>query len=1022
MAGNKFYRLFKVAKELNVSTDNLVDSLREKGHAVEHSPNTKLSGELYDILLKEFASDKIKKERADQIVEKRREEVRTNTVQPQEEENEREHISAEDLRNRITRPRRRRASSSSEEPATVTKTKPTIEVPTPKKEVPEASPEVPPVSKPEVPAEPEQDSPPRLKVVGKIDLDAVSGKKKPPKTQNQEKVEPPVEPPKKEVAKETPVAPKSEPPVEKPVEKPAVTPPVTETSKQKEEITPVVPPVVESKSVEPPQKEDQPVEQQPVAKTQGEQPTAKEQPVKTTEETEEKPTSEEQDPETVMRAGDRTPSLRGLKVMGKIELPSDRKNRKKEDSSNSKTENKATAGEGEDGNKKRRRRRKRKRKSSGTETTQSTTSDASKRQGGRVKKEKPTEKEVDQSIRNTLSQMGKSPSRSRQRLRRAKRDADAARREQLEMQLAEDERILELTEFITVNEFAQMIGVSVTEIISKVFQLGVMVSINQRLDAELLTLIAEEYGYEINFVDVTDTELEELEIEDDPADLEERAPIITVMGHVDHGKTTLLDFLRKTNVTASEAGGITQHIGAYEVKLKSGRVVTFLDTPGHEAFTAMRARGAKATDVAIIVIAADDAVMPQTREAINHAQAAEVPMIFAFNKIDKAGADAERIKGQLAEMNILVEDWGGNFQSQEISALKGINVDELLEKVTLEADLLELKANPDRVSTGTVIESRLDRGRGNVATLLVQNGTLKVGDEMVAGIHYGKVRALIDQNGQRTETAGPSQPVQILGLNGQPQAGDKFYIFEEDGKAKEIARRRSELFREQQMRQTNRLTLEEIGRRRALGNFKELNIIIRGDVDGSVEALSGSLLKLSTDEVQVNIIMKAVGAITEADINLAIASDAIVIAFNVRPNAQARSLAEREAVDIRTYSVIYDAINEVKDALEGLLSPEIREEIIGTAEILEVFRITKVGNVAGARVTSGKINRDDKVRLIRDGVVIYDSSLESLKRYKDDVKEVINGQECGFMIKDYQDIKEGDVVEAYRENEIRRTL
>ena len=652
----------------------------------------------------------------------------------------------------------------------------------------------------------------------------------------------------------------------------------------------------------------------------------------------------EEEAESVMRAGDRTPELRGLKVMGKIELPGAKKPKKKTKDTKGKDaaasgdqktkdgEKKEQAKEGEEP-KKRRRRRKRKRKDSPKVDSGSGSSSQSKGRDKKGKKEKPSQTEVDQSIRNTFSQMQRGASRSRQRLRRAKRDADAARRELAEQQMEEESRIIDVTEFITANEFAQLISVPVNDIITKSFQLGMMVSINQRLDAEVLALIAEEYGYEANFVDVKDAELEIVEIEDDPEDLVGRSPIITVMGHVDHGKTTLLDNLRKTNVTSQEAGGITQHIGAYEVKLKSGKVVTFLDTPGHEAFTAMRARGAKVTDIIIVVVAADDAVMPQTKEAISHAQAAEVPMIFAINKIDKAGADPERIKAQLAEMNILLEDWGGNYQSQEISALKGTNVDELLEKVILEAELLELKANPDRVSTGTVIEARLDKGRGNVATLLIQNGTLKIGDEMVAGIHYGKVRALIDQNGKRIKAAGPSMPVQVLGLGGQPQAGDRFYIFEEDGKAKTISQKRSELFREQQLRQTNRLTLEEIGRRRALGNFEELNIIIRGDVDGSVEALSGSLLKLSTDEVQVNIIMKAVGAITEADINLAMASDAIVIAFNVRPNALARSLAEREAVDIRTYSVIYNAINDVKDALEGLLSPEIKEEVIGTAEV-----------------------------------------------------------------------------------------
>ena len=1037
MAGkNKIYRLFKVAKELNVGTTMLVDHLQEKGHSVDNSPNTKLSSELYDMLLKEFASEKLMKEKANQLAEKRKEEVRS-TVTPvtsvpgTEEEPEREHISAEDLRNRITPRVRRRRSVSAE-------TNPPVVPPPPKinKEEPLSPAPVP----QETPLPPEEDSPippkpeveetviesepeiPALKVVGKIDLDSLQ-KGKPKKKKAKPKQEPKPDEEVLPVAEEKEVAatPVSEnesiPEVKEPIQQPEEKLPIPEDPIPAEENMPTLEPVAEE-----PVKEVN-LEEQSLAQEDQTSPTV-------TEISSEEEESEEE--ESVMRAGDRTPELRGLKVMGKIELPGAKKSKKKSkdskaDQSESKDdkEGSSTKTSSEDGDapKKRRRRRKRKRKDSSTKVDSGSGGSGQNRgKDKKGKKEKPSQTEVDQSIRNTFSQMNRGASRSRQRLRRAKRDADAARRELVEQQLEEESRIIDVTEFITANEFAQLISVPVNDIITKSFQLGMMVSINQRLDAELLALIAEEYGYEANFIDVKDSELEIVDIEDSPEDLEPRSPIITVMGHVDHGKTTLLDNLRKTNVTSQEAGGITQHIGAYEVKLKSGNVVTFLDTPGHEAFTAMRARGAKVTDLVIIVVAADDAVMPQTREAINHAQAAEVPMIFAINKIDKPGADPEKIKAQLAEMNILLEDWGGNFQSQEISALKGTNVDELLEKVILEAELLELKANPNRVSTGAVIESRLDKGRGNVATLLIQNGTLKVGDEMVAGIHYGKVRALINQNGKRIKSAGPSKPVQVLGLSGQPQAGDTFYVFEEDGKARDISQRRSELFREQQLRQTNRLTLEEIGRRRALGNFEELNIIIRGDVDGSVEALSGSLLKLSTDEVQVNIIMKAVGAITEADINLAMASDAIVIAFNVRPNAQARSLAEREQVDIRTYSVIYNAINDVKDALEGLLSPEIKEEVMGTAEVKEIFRITKVGNVAGAQCTSGRINRDDPVRLIRDGVVIYESKLSSLRRFKDDVKEVLNGQECGFMVENYQDVKEGDVLESYRINEIRRTL
>ena len=998
MAGqNKFYRLFKVAKELNVATGMLVDHLQEKGHEVDNSPNTKLSRELYDLLLKEFASEKLMKEKAEQLTERRKEEVRsvsqrsTPVVEEQtEEETDSDFVSAEDLRNSlVSRPRRKRRVVSQNN--------------------------TPPVSPPaEEKEEVEEEKPvSKLKVIGKIDLDAIGKPKKEiiaePEKEPEEveaKLETPVEEPEKESEEQTEIQEEevSEVPVseEIPSSKIEQETPVEETEADKKEEVPELAPEDEEDEVEVDELEDE-------------------------DKSDDEEDDEEEDEEEIIRAGDRTPQLSGLKVMGKIDLskPKPKKETKKGKQDKNQAED-SNQDEGDDDSgsskKRRRRRRKRKRKSAVKEDVGGKGGGKDGKKDRKGKKEKPTQKEVDESIRTTLSQMGKGASRTRQRLRRAKRDAGAQRREEEEQKQLEESKVVDVTEFITANEFANLINVPVNNIITKSFELGEMVSINQRLDAELLSVIAEEYGYEANFIDVTDTEYEIEEIEDDPEDLTPRSPIITVMGHVDHGKTTLLDHLRKTNVTAQEAGGITQHIGAYEVKLPSGKNVTFLDTPGHEAFTAMRARGAKATDVVIIVVAADDAVMPQTKEAINHAVAANVPMVFAINKIDKAGADPERIKGQLAEMNFLVEDWGGNYQCQEISALKGEGVTDLLEKVILEADLLELQANPDREATGTVIEARLDKGRGNVATVLVQNGTLTVGDEMVAGIHYGKVRALINQNGKRIKKAGPSVPVQVLGLNGQPQAGDRFYIFNEDGKAKTIAQKRSELYREQQFRQTKRITLEEIGRRRAIGNFKELNVIIRGDVDGSVEALSGSLLKLSNDEVQVNIIWKGVGAISEADINLAIASDAIVIAFNVRPNAQARALAEREEVDIRLYSVIYDAINDVKDALEGLLSPEIKEEIMGTAEVREVFKITKVGNVAGAFCSQGKIKRDDPIRIIRDSVVIYDSKLSSLKRFKDDAKEVVSGQEFGFMVENYNDIKVGDVLESYHVNEIKRKL
>ncbi len=547
------------------------------------------------------------------------------------------------------------------------------------------------------------------------------------------------------------------------------------------------------------------------------------------------------------------------------------------------------------------------------------------------------------------------------------------------------------------------------------------VSINQRLDAETLTIVADEFGYQIEFVKPEDEE-RNLEQEDNPEDLKPRAPIVTVMGHVDHGKTSLLDFVRKTNVIAGEAGGITQHIGAYEVKLEDGRRITFLDTPGHEAFTAMRARGAQVTDIAIIVIAADDSVMPQTREAINHAQAAGVPIVFAFSKIDRPGANTDRIREQLSQMNILVEDWGGKYQSQEISGKTGQGIDLLLEKVLLEAELLDLKANPDKRAVGTVIEAALDKGRGIVTTVLIQAGTLRVGDPILAGSYSGKVKALTNERGQKVDKAGPSTPVQVLGMGGAPTAGDKFNVLETEVEAREIANKRLQLQREQGLRTQKHITLDEIGRRLAIGNFKELNIIVKGDVDGSIEALSDSLLKLSTEEIQVNIIHKSVGQISESDVLLASASDAIIIGFQVRPSAGARKLAEQEEIDIRLYSIIYDAINEVKAAMEGMLAPEYEEKITANVEIREVFKISKVGTIAGCMVLDGKINRNSKVRIVRDGVVVFTGELASLKRYKDDVKEVATGYECGLNIHNFNDIKVGDIVEAYEQVEVKRKL
>ncbi|WP_299155830.1 translation initiation factor IF-2 [uncultured Tenacibaculum sp.] len=638
-----------------------------------------------------------------------------------------------------------------------------------------------------------------------------------------------------------------------------------------------------------------------------------------------------------------------------------------------------------------------------------------------IKKEEPTEAEVQKQVRETLERLqGKSKKGKGAKYRRNKRDAHREQSE-ADLQAAQAEsKILKVTEFVTVSEVATMMDVPVTNIISSCMMLGMMVTMNQRLDAETLSIVAEEFNYTVEFVGAEVEESIE-EVEDKPEDLETRAPIITVMGHVDHGKTSLLDYIRKANVIEGESGGITQHIGAYAVKVGDQKIA-FLDTPGHEAFTAMRARGAQVTDLVIIVVAADDDVMPQTKEAISHAQAAGVPIIFAINKIDKPNANPDNIKTQLSAMNLLVEDWGGNIQSQEISAKTGQGVEDLLEKVLLEAEVLELKANPDKNATGAVVEALLDKGRGYVSTILVQAGTLKIGDYILAGKHSGKVRAMFDDKGAKVLAAGPSTPVSILGLDGAPQAGDKFNVFEDEREAKQIAAKRSQLQREQSVRTQKTLTLAEIGRRIALGDFKELNIILKGDVDGSVEALTDSFQKLSTEEIQVNILHKGVGAITESDVLLATASDAIIVGFNVRPQGNARVVADREEVDIRTYSIIYDAINDLKDAMEGMLSPEMKEEVLGNVEIREVYKISKVGNIAGCMVMNGKITRDAKIRIIRDGIVVHDGLLTSLKRFKDDVKEVTKGYDCGLQIKGYNDIKEGDSIEAYTEIAVKKKL
>ncbi len=631
----------------------------------------------------------------------------------------------------------------------------------------------------------------------------------------------------------------------------------------------------------------------------------------------------------------------------------------------------------------------------------------------RTVKEEPSEEEVQRQIKETLEKLqGKSSKGKAAKYRKDKRDQHKQKSEE-ELAVQEQEsKILKVTEFVTANEIATMMDVSPTEIISACMTLGMMVTLNQRLDAETLSIVAEEFGYKVDFV-TAEIEEESIEVEDLPEDLEHRPPIVTVMGHVDHGKTSLLDYIRKENVIAGESGGITQHIGAYGVQLQDGQKITFLDTPGHEAFTAMRARGAQVTDLAIIVIAADDDIMPQTKEAISHAQAASVPIVFAINKIDKPNSNPDKIKEGLSNMNLLVEDWGGKIQSHDISALKGDGVNELLEKVLLEAELLELKANPNKDANGTVVEAFLDKGRGYVSTILVQAGTLKIGDFVLAGKNSGKIKAMHDERGNEIKEAGPSTPISILGLDGAPQAGDKFSVYSDEREAKQIANKRTQLQREQTVRTQKHITLDEIGRRIALGEFKELNIILKGDVDGSVEALTDSLQKLSTEEIQVNIIHKAVGAITESDVLLASASDAIVVGFNVRPMGNARQIADKEQIDIRTYSIIYDAINDVKDAMEGMLSPDFKEEVTGLCEVRETFKISKIGTIAGCMVTKGKIVRNSEIRLIREGVVVYTGKLSSLKRFQDDAKEVTKGFDCGLQIKDYKDIKVGDEIEGF---------
>ncbi|WP_299397732.1 translation initiation factor IF-2 [uncultured Gelidibacter sp.] len=842
------------------------------------------------------------------------------------------------------------------------------------------------------------------KQVGKIDLEPKKSEKV-EKTEAPKAEEPKVEKPKAEEPKvDTPVeAPKPAEPSEK------ATPVAKETPKveAKEEVK------AEPKKAEAPKEEVKKAE--PVQKTEA---------PKTTEaakgpEVAQTPKTPEFGDEQIKTQYQK---LTGPKIAGeKIDLSQFNKPKKKK-------EERKPVGAAADANKKKRRRISKGPAAPGEKpafgANRGTSPNYKGKAGNRTStvKEEPSEADVQKQVRETLEKLqGKSNKGKGAKYRRDKRDQHRSQTERdIEQQEAES-KVLKVTEFVTASEVATMMDVPVTQIISACMSLGMMVTMNQRLDAETLSVVADEFGYDVEFV-TSDLEDSIVVVEDKPEDLIPRAPIVTVMGHVDHGKTSLLDYIRKENVIAGESGGITQHIGAYGVQLDNGQKMAFLDTPGHEAFTAMRARGAQVTDLAIIVIAADDAIMPQTKEAIAHAQAAGVPIVFAINKIDKPSANPEKVKEGLAQMNLLVEDWGGKIQSHDISAKTGEGVKELLEKVLLEAELLELKANPNKNAVGTVVEAFLDKGRGYVSTILVQAGTLKVGDYVLAGKNSGKVRAMHDERGNDVKSAGPSTPVSILGLDGAPQAGDKFNVFADEREAKQIAAKRTQLQREQSVRTQRHITLDEIGRRIALGDFQELNIILKGDVDGSVEALTDSFQKLSTEEIQVNIIHKGVGAITESDVLLATASDAIIIGFNVRPMGNARQIADKEEIDIRMYSIIYDAINDLKDAMEGMLSPELKEEITGTAEIREIFKVSKIGTIAGCMVTSGKIFRNSGIRLIREGVVVYTGELTSLKRFKDDVREVSKGYDCGMQIKNYNDIKENDVIEAFHEVEVKKKL
>ncbi|RXQ93043.1 translation initiation factor IF-2 [Ancylomarina salipaludis] len=996
---NKNIRLSKLAREFNVGITTIVEFLNKKGIEIDSNPNNKVSGEAYDILAKEYSSDINLKKESEKVnlksTREKKDPVFLEGSEPEVHEKTEKTAKIEEPKatvkvvgkidlDTVSKPIKKeeakvKESKVEEKPVKIEETPVSEEkIATPKaeskektKQPSEASPEeqsVKMVSAKKEEAKTEvkpSDKKDEFKVIGKIDLNAMNQRTRP--------------------AKKT----KAEKDVERKEKQKTVTPP---TPKK----------VIESKPVATP-------EPTPAAK-----PEKKE--------------------EEIFKFS--TQKLTGPTVIGKIELPVEKKTSQadKDKAKNQRKKRKRIKKDGEKVNVAAQKGTNRPKgtgagaaKAGVTATTGTDRRPAKDSKFNKLKKKAPVKKEVSEEdvqkqIKDTLARLTSKGGKSKgAKHRREKRDMASMKQQEMAERKEAEKNTIKLTEFVTVSELASMMEVSPTQIIATCMGLGLFVSINQRLDAETISIVADEFGYDAEFVSVEIQESIEEEV-DKEEDLIPRAPIVTVMGHVDHGKTSLLDYVRHANVIDGEAGGITQHIGAYNVKLDDGRRVSFLDTPGHEAFTAMRARGAQVTDIAIIIVAADDNVMPQTIEAINHASAAGVPIVFAINKIDKAGADPERIKSELANMNYLVEDWGGKYQCQEISAKNGINIEELLEKVLLEAEMLELKANPNKRAIGSVIESSLDKGRGYVTTLLVQAGTLKIGDILLAGSYTGHVKAMFNERGNKITSVGPSEPALILGLNGAPQAGDNFNVMESEKEARSIANKREQLQREQGLRTQKHITLDEIGRRIAIGNFQELNVIVKGDVDGSIEALSDSLIKLSTEEIQVNVIHKAVGQISESDVMLATASNAIIVGFQVRPSIGARRIAEKEEIDIRLYSIIYDAIEELKSAMEGMLSPEIKEEITATVEVTETFNITKVGTIAGCIVREGKIKRNSKIRLIRDGIVIYSGALGSLKRFKDDVKEVAKGYECGLNIDKYNDIKVGDMVEAFEEVEVAKKL